>query len=406
MAAKAATHDKHRRDEWLDEIHSRFGWLEKTASLHSLTGAVGGRLRGHDGEDGSDLDTAGIRYRGSHQAYSIARSQRVIDMKTTQVHQLILPLLLAGLIAVGWWSTGVLAQAQSGLLEALKPGGQGTQAVSGRVSIPDKRSGNLIQPAGRDWRGEHEKTLPRVGMIAILGVLAALLVFYLFRGSVKIEGGRSGQTITRFKFIERFGHWLTAVSFLALGLTGLNLTFGKSLLLPLIGANAFSSLTQFGKHVHNYGSFAFTLGLVLLFLMWIKDNIPHPRDLVWFAKGGGILGFHVDAARFNGGQKVIFWAVILGGSGLAFTGYNMMFPFAYADIAGMQSLTILHGLIGVVLVAVIIAHAYIGTVGMEGAFEAMGTGEVDLNWAKSHHSLWVDQQQTKAAKSGRMVAAE
>ena len=264
--------------------------------------------------------------------------------------------------------------------------------------FPRAETGQLI--------GQHQKTLPRVGAYAILGMLAALLVFHLFRGTVKIEGGRSGQTITRFSFIERFGHWLTAVSFLALGLTGLNLTFGRSLFLPLIGPEAFASMTQFGKHVHHYGSFAFSLGLVLIFLMWIKDNIPHLRDLVWFAKGGGILGFHVDAARFNGGQKMIFWAVILGGAGLAYTGYSMMFPLGFSDVAGLQWFSIVHGLIGAILFAVIIAHVYIGTLGMEGAFEAMGTGEVDLNWAKSHHSLWVDQQQTSAAKAGRMVAAE
>jgi formate dehydrogenase subunit gamma len=61
-------------------------------------------------------------------------------------------------------------------------------------------------------------------------------------------------------------------------------------------------------------------------------------------------------------------------------------------------------------IAVILAHIYIGTVGMEGAFDAMGTGEVDLNWAKEHHSLWVEEEQAKGrAPSGgdtRAVPAE
>ena len=241
-------------------------------------------------------------------------------------------------------------------------------------------------------------TVPYIGGIAILGMLALLSVFYLLRGRVEIEGGRSGATLTRFNFVERFAHWLTAVSFLALGLTGLNLTFGRSVLLPMIGPETFASLTQTGKFVHNYGSFAFTTGVVLMLLIWIKDNIPHPRDLLWLLKGGGMLGLHVAAARFNAGQKIIFWVVILGGAGLAYTGYNMMFPFAFADIAGMQQFTILHALIGVVMVAVIIAHIYIGTLGMEGAFEAMGSGEVDLNWAKSHHSIWAERQLAKMDK--------
>ena len=285
------------------------------------------------------------------------------------------------------------------LLEALQPGASGTQAVNGRVSIPDKRSGNLIQPAGRDWREMREHTVPRVGGIAIVGMLALLALFFFVRGRIEIEGGRSGTTLTRFNAVERFGHWLTAMSFLALGLTGLNVTFGRWLLMPLIGADAFASLTHLGKLVHNYGSFSFTLGLILIFLMWIKDNIPHPRDILWLLKGGGMFGAHVEAARFNAGQKIIFWVVVLGGTALAFTGYNMMFPFVLTDLAGLQTFTIMHGLIGGIMVAVIIAHIYIGTVGMEGAFEAMETGEVDLNWAREHHSIWVERQLGKSSTS-------
>jgi formate dehydrogenase subunit gamma len=290
------------------------------------------------------------------------------------------------------------------LLDALKPGA-GPAAIDGRVSIPDKRSGNLIRPEGRDWRVQHQSQVPRLGMIAILGMLAAVTLFYFVRGKVKIESGRSGRAVVRFGFLDRFGHWLTALSFIALALSGLNLTFGKSIVLPIVGPEAFASLTQAGKSVHNYGGFAFTAGLILIFLLWVKDNFPHPRDIVWLAKGGGLMGFHVNAARFNAGQKIIFWAVILGGAGLAFTGFSLM--FGTTDLAGLQWYTILHGLIAVILTAVIVAHIYIGSVGMEGAFEAMGSGKVDENWAKEHHSIWVDQMAAKSAKpAGKVAPAE
>lgn len=277
------------------------------------------------------------------------------------------------------------------LLDALKGVSQGTPAVAGRVTIPDKRSGNLIQPGGQDWRSQHESTVPFVGAVAVLGVLALLIVFYLIRGRIPISGGRSGRTITRFGFFERFTHWMTATAFLLLGFTGLNMTFGKRILLPVIGPDSFAALTQLGKFVHNYVSFAFALGVLLMFLLWVKDNFPHPRDLLWFAKGGGLLGFHVNAGRFNAGQKVIFWTVVLGGALLSFTGYIMMFPFQFTDLAGQQYYTIIHALVGLIMLAVIFAHIYIGSVGMDGAIEAMGSGEVDLNWAKEHHSIWVDR---------------
>ena len=59
-------------------------------------------------------------------------------------------------------------------------------------------------------------------------------------------------------------------------------------------------------------------------------------------------------------------------------------------------MTTVHAVLAVAFVAAMLAHAYIGSVGMEGAFDAMGTGEVDLNWAKEHHALWVEQEQAKA----------
>jgi len=69
-----------------------------------------------------------------------------------------------------------------------------------------------------------------------------------------------------------------------------------------------------------------------------------------------------------------------------------MFPFYATDIAGMQLAQMIHGTVAVLFVAVMIAHAYIGTIGMEGAFEAMWDGTVDINWAKEHHSTWLEEE--------------
>lgn len=291
------------------------------------------------------------------------------------------------------------------LLDALKQS-QGP-GISGRVSIPDQQSRNLIVPANKDWREFHQGTLRTVGATAILGMLALLTVFFLIRGRIRISSGWSGQVITRFGGLDRFAHWLTAVSFILLGLTGLNLTFGKSILLPLIGPSAFTSISMLGKLVHNYVSFAFALGLILMFVLWVKDNVPHPRDFVWFAKGGGLVGNeHPPAGRFNAGQKLIFWAVILGGAGIAWSGYMLMFPFQFTDLAGLQFAQMVHGVLAVLLIAVILAHIYIGSLGMEGAFSAMGTGDVDLNWAREHHSIWVENVAGDTGRAPRAVPAE
>jgi formate dehydrogenase subunit gamma len=68
---------------------------------------------------------------------------------------------------------------------------------------------------------------------------------------------------------------------------------------------------------------------------------------------------------------------------------------------------LIHGVVGALMIAVMLAHIYIGTLGMEGAFEAMSTGEVDLNWAEEHHKLWVDEELERAgvAHGGRRPAS-
>jgi formate dehydrogenase subunit gamma len=268
--------------------------------------------------------------------------------------------------------------------------------INGRGTIPDVKSYNLEQPRGRDWRHFQEVVLPWIGAIAILGMLLLLVLFYVIRGMVRLEAGRSGRTIVRFNAFERFVHWMTATCFVILGITGLNITFGKKLLLPLMSPDAFTAWSQAGKYAHNFLSFPFTLGVVLIFLMWIAWNLPSRDDITWLRKGGGLMGHeHVPAGHFNAGQKAIYWIVVLGGGLMAASGYLLMFPFSLTDVAGMQTAAMVHGITAVLFVAIMIAHAYIGTIGMEGAFEAMGTGTVDLNWAKQHHSTWVEQEVAK-----------
>jgi formate dehydrogenase subunit gamma len=280
------------------------------------------------------------------------------------------------------------------------------QQVEGRISIPDQKASVLIQPAGREWREFHNTTVFWTGAISVLGIIAALLVFYAVRGKIAIEAGPSGQTITRFNSFERFIHWMTAGTFIVLGITGLNVAFGKFLLLPLMGPEAFTTFSQLGKYAHNYLAFPFMLGVVFMFLAWVKENIPNAIDVAWIKAGGGLFvkGAHPPAKKFNAGQKIIFWSVILGGVALSISGVILLFPFYATTMEHMQLAQIVHGLVGAVIVAIMIAHIYIGSVGMEGAFDAMGSGEVDLNWAKEHHALWVKEEAEKGKVPGTGAA--
>ena len=290
------------------------------------------------------------------------------------------------------------------LLNELQRGG----AISGRITIPDQKAANLIHPAGRDWRQFHEVTLRWIGGIAVLGMLVVLVAFYLIRGQVKLESGYSGRRIVRFTAFERAVHWMTATCFIILAITGLNITFGKPLLLPLIGERAFADWAQWAKYAHNYLSFPFAIGVVCIFLIWIAGNFPNKVDVEWLKRGGGIVGHdHPPAYRFNAGQKMIYWIVVIGGTLVAASGYLLMFPFYVTDIQGMQLAQTVHAIIAVLFVAAMLGHIYIGTIGMEGAFEAMGEGTVDENWAREHHPLWLEQEQARTGpnKSQRQPMA-
>jgi formate dehydrogenase subunit gamma len=277
--------------------------------------------------------------------------------------------------------------------------------VEGRIDIPDTKAGVLIQPAGRTWDYFHEVVLHWASAIVIAGTIFLLGLAYLIIGRIRIAEGRSGKKILRFKAFERFSHWLTAVSFVILGLTGLNITFGKVVLLPVIGPDAFASVSQAAKYVHNFTSFSFVAGLVLIAVIFFQDNLPQKVDVEWLKQGGGFIkDKHAPAGRFNLGEKLVYWFSLAAGVAVSVSGFLLLFPFFGTDIAQMQLAQVVHAVVAVLFVALILAHIYIGTLGMEGAFEAMSTGEVDLNWAKEHHDLWLARQLANEGRRAQPTA--
>lgn len=264
---------------------------------------------------------------------------------------------------------------------------------TGTVSIPDKKAARLIQTNGMEWLHFRAEVIGFWGLIAVLVMLVGLSGFFLVRGRIRIDAGPSQSKIQRFKRYEIVGHWTTAVSFLLLAATGLFLLYGRPYILPLIDPGLFQGIARASKYVHNFVGFVFMAGLVYIFVMWVRHNIWDRYDFNWILKGGGIVGKgHPPAGKFNFGQKTVFWMVILVGLGLSLSGLNLLMPFWFvADIETMQTVQLVHTGLGVGLFALMLAHIYIGSVGMEAAFDAMKSGWVDLNWAKEHHSVWVEE---------------
>lgn len=333
----------------------------------------------------------------------------------------------------------------SSLWRAVRQGQDGVFTSSAR----DPNATMLVQDEGEKWLAARNGPLLKYTGYAFGGMLLLLVLFRLIRGRIMIEGGRAGVRVKRFGFIERFAHWMLAISFIILAVTGFGLLAGRDVVIPALdylnvkfthsagvvdpnyGKNTFASLIGAGKWAHNNLSWAFMISLVMIFVLWVFRNIPTWTDVKWFLQAGGLFSKnkHPSARKFNGGQKLIFWSVILFGASLSASGLMLLLPYEFTmfaptfetlnsagELVGyapnlatettplqeQQYAQSWHTIIGIVLTTIIIAHIYIGSVGMQGAFSAMGSGKVDLNWANEHHNLWIE----KLEENGEMVNAD
>ncbi|WP_025916244.1 formate dehydrogenase subunit gamma [Herminiimonas sp. CN] len=277
-------------------------------------------------------------------------------------------------------------------------------------SLPALEASVLIQPkaqfpgqvrattAGEAWRQYRNGPLTHMGGWILLVVLLLIAAMYLLRGKIKLEGSLTGRLIERFTSLERMAHWTMAISFVLLALTGGIVLFGKYVLLPVFGLTLFGWLAFACKNIHNFVGPIFTGSIVVFFVLFVKDNLPGKGDLNWFAKFGGLLsGKHVSSGRFNAGEKLMFWgAVVLFGLIISASGFvlDMLVPGLVYTRGNMQIANIIHIAAAVLVASMILGHIYIGTLGMEGAYQAMRTGYVDDAWAKQHHDLWYDDIQS------------
>ncbi len=270
--------------------------------------------------------------------------------------------------------------------------------VVGNTQARGVDSGVLINTSGEEFRNYRRNDFIGPAGWVVIGAVAVIFVFYLIRGRIPIDGGRSGKRILRFGDFDRTLHWFTAILFIFLAITGLTLLFGRFVVLPIFGAEAFSVIASACKEGHNLFGPLFIVAVVLLFVRFAVKNLPAKGDLKWLAKGGGIIGkAHVSAGFFNAGEKIWFWAVMVLGVTVSASGLILDFPVFGQGRETMQLALVVHGAAAILFIAGSFGHIYIGTLGTEGSLESMTTGTVDENWAKSHHDRWYAEVKGKQA---------
>jgi len=267
------------------------------------------------------------------------------------------------------------------------------------TTVKGRETEVLVQSWGDTWRRIRNGPVTFWGGWLVVAVVLAIATLYFTKGPVKVHDAPSGRLIHRFSALEQVAHWCMAISFVVLGISGLVMFFGKHLLLPIIGYTLFAWLTALCKNLHNFVGPFFIVATVIFVVLFIRDNLPRAYDLKWFAKSWAYLTGkeHVPSGRFNAGEKVWFWGgVVVLSVIVSWSGLILLFPNFDQTRAVMQEAWIWHAVAALIYIALSLGHIYLGTLGVEGAYQAMRTGYVDEVWAKEHHEIWYND-----VKSGR-----
>jgi formate dehydrogenase subunit gamma len=192
--------------------------------------------------------------------------------------------------------------------------------------------------------------------------------------------------------MDRYAHWLLAITWATLAITGLILSLGKSVLLPLIGYTLFSWLAILAKNLHNFVGPILIVAVPWMFIRFIRDNGIGMEDVRWFMNIKGYFqGHDYPSGRFNAGEKSVFWFVlVIFSTVLIVTGLILVFPNFDQTRSTMQAANVVHMVAAYLAIALALVHTYLGTIGMIDAYKAMRYGYVDESWAKHHHLRWYE----------------
>ncbi|MFC0250451.1 formate dehydrogenase subunit gamma [Massilia consociata] len=250
----------------------------------------------------------------------------------------------------------------------------------------------IVQRGGNTWRILRNGPIATIAGTILLVVPFLIFVFYKAVGPAREEPG-SGRRIQRFTNWERKVHWATAYTFIALGITGIIIMYGKNIMLPWMGHDLFSWVAIISKYVHNFVGPLFIVCSVLMFITFLRRNFFNRSDWHWVKQGGGLVSHkHVPAGFFNAGEKTWFWlGVTLLGLVMSISGLILNFVNFGQTRYVLQVANYLHIAGATFYMAAAMGHIYIGTWGTPGAYRAMREGTVDEEWAKAHHALWYEE---------------
>jgi formate dehydrogenase subunit gamma len=271
------------------------------------------------------------------------------------------------------------------------------------VSIPGREVDVLVQPparflgqksmvtAGEAWRQFRNGPVTFIGGWLVVGIALVILAFYFVFGPVKLHDRPTGRLLRRFSTVDQVVHWSVAISFCILGISGLLMLFGKYVVLPIIGYTLFGWLGNLSTTLHTFVARFFMVSVIAMVVLFLRHNLPRLYDLNFLLNAWSVMakGKHVPSGKFNGGEKVWFWGgVVVLSVIVSWSGVVLLFPNFDQTRAVMQDAWIWHASAALIYIAISLGHIYLGTIGLEGSYQAMRSGYVDETWAKEHHEYW------------------
>jgi formate dehydrogenase subunit gamma len=203
---------------------------------------------------------------------------------------------------------------------------------------------------------------------------------------------RPADGIERYSFLERVLHWFVTLTFIYLLLSGFALGYPRmTWLYDILGGG------QTVRFVHPIIGALFTVGVVLMLFIWLRDMVFDESDRQWMRDMGNyVRSGHskADIGRFNAGQKGYFWFAVLTGVALLLTGIPLWFPNLLSS-GWDQFARLIHHVLFLLTVGGFIIHVYMSTVMLPGTMPGMTGGKVSRSWAAWHHPRWFRGQEAR-----------
>ena len=192
--------------------------------------------------------------------------------------------------------------------------------------------------------------------------------------------------VIRFTLAERLVHWLVALSFLYAALTGLSLWSPRLYWLAYVFGGGVTV-----RGWHPLGGLLFVLVFSAMFVSWKRQMRLDSDDRRWLRMAHRYAAHDYaalpEAGRFNGGQKSLVWLQSVNGVLLLLSGIVLWWPESMARPL-REAAVLVHPISGILAIAGLIVHIYMGTAATPGAFRGMAQGWVKPGWAASHHAKW------------------